>query len=86
MIKKLLLFLCLFSVLIFSFALSAGAVYTPYSGVTDNSSAVKVLTDYYINSDDYKSGDDFIVMRISQTEMTGLFAVKIQFIFYIIRF
>lgn len=68
MIKKLLTFLCVFSVLIFSFSLCAGAVYTPYSGVTDNSSPVKVLTDYYINMDGYKSGDDFIVMRTSQTD------------------
>lgn len=68
MIKKLTLFVSFFSLLIFSFALSAGAVYTPYSGVTDNSSAVKVLTDYYINSDDFNSADDFIVMRTSQTE------------------
>lgn len=68
MIKKILIFLCVFSVLILSLVLSVGAVYVPYSGVTDSSSAVKVLTDYYINSSDYKSGDDFIVMRTSQTE------------------
>lgn len=68
MIKKILIYLCVFSVLILSFALSVGAVYTPYGGVTDTSSAVKILTDYYINSDDYKSGDDFIVMRTSQYE------------------
>lgn len=66
--RKFFSFFLIFSVLIFSFALTAGAVYTPYGGVTDTSSAVKVLTDYYINSDDYKSGDDFIVMRTSQTE------------------
>lgn len=68
MIKKLLTFLCVFSVLIFSFALCAGAVYTPYAGVTDTTSPVKVLTDYYINSDDFKSSEDFMVMRTSQTE------------------
>lgn len=66
--RKFFTFFILLSVLIFSFALSAGAVYTPYAGVTDNSSPVKILIDYYINSDDFKSSKDFLVMRTIQTD------------------